>query len=143
VIVVGIYRGGRGFEGSSTCNRVESTVSDDKGWFTLPLDSKAGPLWMEGYHPDYRHGWPVRVPDCGVNGDPNKCDVSVQRRDENGKVVSVVREPTIYNSREEAAKAARFREDLYMKRFSGTRVQRLSELSGLEAATSCLAPPKS
>ena len=142
VIVIGIYRGSRGFEGATSCNRVETAISDAKGWFTLPLDPAAGPLYMEGYHRDYRHGYPIRIPTCGIDSDPNKCDIWVQRRDDNDTVVSVVKEPTVYHGRPEAAKAARYYEDLYMKRFNGTRAQRGLELSRLESATSCLAPPK-
>jgi hypothetical protein len=142
VIVVGIYEGGRGFEGASACNRVESTVSDENGWFTLPLDPKGGVLIMEGYHREYRHGYPVRVPTCGINDDPQQCQVWQDRRDENDQVISIVKEPTIYRGKAEADKAARYRRDLYMKRFVGDRQKRLDELRRLEGATSCGAPPK-
>jgi len=142
VIVVGKYRGSRGFEGASSCNRVESAVSDENGWFALPLDPEAGPLYMEGYHKDYRHGYPIRIPVCGIDDDPEKCQIWVQRRDDTDKVVSVVKQPTIYHGLEEAKKAARYFEDLYMKRSNGDRKARMDELWRLVGATSCLAPPK-
>jgi hypothetical protein len=99
---------------------------------------------MEGYHPDYRHGWPVRVPVCGIKGDgnPNECQVWQQRRDNTDRVVSVVKESTIYNSEAEAARAARYGQDLYLKRFEGTREERLRELWRLPSGNSCMASPK-
>lgn len=142
VIVVGKYRGSRGFEGATSCNRVESAVSDANGWFALPLDPEAGPLHMEGYHKGYRHGFPIRYPTCGIDGDPEKCQIWVQRRDDADTVISVVKEPTIYHGRAEAEKAARYGQDLYLKPFSGTREQRGFELDRLVSATSCMAPPK-
>lgn len=142
VIVVGIYEGSVRGSGASSCNRVETTISDENGWFELPLDSKAGPLSMEGYHKDYRHGYPVRVPTCGINGDPNQCQIWQDSRDENDHVVSIVKEPMIYHGEAEATKAARYLEDLYLKRFKGTREQRLRELHRLVAANSCLATPR-
>jgi hypothetical protein len=143
VVVVGKYRGSRGFEGASSCNRVESAVSDENGWFALPVDVEAGPLYMEGYHRDYRHGYPTRNPICGIDGDPEKCQIWVSKRDDNDKVVSVVKEPTIYRGRAEAEKAARSEQDVYLKRFTGDRRTRLQELWRLEGATSCGASPKS
>jgi len=144
VIVVGVYRGSIRGSGATSCNRVESAVSDKDGWFELPLDPEAGPLAMEGYHRDYRHGWPVRVAVCGVKGDgnPHECQIWQERRDRNDKVISVVKEPAIYDSEAAAAKAARENTDLYLKRFDGTREERLQELWRLPAANSCLAPAK-
>jgi len=142
VIVVARYTGGRGLEGASSCNRVETTVSDENGRFELPLDPQAGPLLMEGYHKDYRHGYPVRVPTCGINGDPAQCQIWQDRRDDNDDVVSVVKEPMIYHGEDAAMKAARYREDVYLKRFKGTREERLQELWRLQSGNSCLAPPK-
>jgi hypothetical protein len=142
-IVVGKYSGGRGFEGASSCNRVETAVSDQNGWFELPLDPQAGFLLMEAYHHGYRHGWPIRVPTCGINGDPDQCQVWQDRRDESDHVVSIVKEPKIYHGEAEATKASRYWQDVYLKPFNGTREQRLEELWRLPAANSCLAPPKS
>ena len=143
VIVVGRYVGSVAASGASSCNRVESAVSDENGWFELPLDPKAGPLLMEGYHKDYRHGYPVRVATCGINGDPQQCQIWQNKRDDSDNVVSVVKEPTIYHSRSEAEKAARYRKDLYLKRLDGTPEKRLYELHRLQSATSCLAQPRS
>jgi hypothetical protein len=99
---------------------------------------------MEGYHRDYRHGWPVRVAVCGIRGDgnPSECQIWQQRRDNTGQVVSVTKEPTIYHSEAAAANAAREHVDLYLKRFEGAREERLRELWRLTAAGSCGAPPK-
>ena len=144
VVVVGTYRGSVRGSGATSCNRVESAISDPDGWFELPLDPDAGPLSMEGYHRDYRHGWPVRVPVCGIKGDGNasECQVWQQHRDNSDRVVSVVKEPTIYHTEADAAKAARYRKDLYLRRFEGTREERLQELWRLPAANSCMARPK-
>jgi hypothetical protein len=142
VIVVAIYRGSVRGSGATSCNRVETAVSDENGWFELPVDPQAGPLAMEGYHRDYRHGWPVRVPICGVHDDATQCQVWQERRDDTDHVVSIVKEPTIYHGEAEAAKAAREGQDLYLKRFKGTREERLQELWRLPAANSCLASPR-
>lgn len=144
VIVVGRYRGSIRGSGATSCNRVESAISDKGGWFELPLDPDAGPLTMEGYHEAYRHGWPVRVPICGIKGDgnPDECQVWQERRDNSDKVVSIVKEPTIYHGEAEAAKAARYGQDVYMKRFEGTREERLQELWRLPAGNSCMAQPR-
>jgi hypothetical protein len=142
VIVVGRYRGSVRGSGASSCNRVESAVSDENGWFELPLDPDAGPLTMEGYHRDYRHGWPVRVPVCGINRDPDQCQIWQERRDESDVVVSVVKEPKIYHGKVEATKESRYWQDVYMKRFAGSREQRIRELWRLPSANSCLAPPR-
>jgi len=141
VIVIGTYEGSVRGSGATSCNRVETTVSDENGWFELPLDPQAGPLWMEGYHKDYRHGYPVRVPIC-LEGRPDQCQIWEERRDDGDQVVSVVKEPKIYDGEAEAAKAARYLEDLYLKRFKGTREERLQELHRLIGANSCLAAPR-
>jgi hypothetical protein len=141
VIVVGLYIGSVRGSGASSCNRVESTVSDENGWFELPLDPNAGPLKMAGYHRDYRHGYPMRVPTC-LSGRPDQCQIWQDRRDDNDHVISVVKEPKIYPSEDEAAKAARYWDDLYLKRLDGTRDKRLYELWRLQSANSCLATPK-
>ena len=142
VIVVGLYVGSVRGSGATSCNRVESAVSDGNGWFELPLDPTAGPLAMEGYHRDYRYGFPVRVPTC-LEGRPDRCQIWQDRRDDNDQVISVVKEPTIYSSEAEAAKVARYWDDLYLKRLDGTREKRLYELHRLQSATSCLASPRS
>jgi hypothetical protein len=141
VIVVARYVGSVAASGASSCNRVETAVSDENGWFELPLDPKAGPLLMEGYHKEYRHGYPVRVPTC-LEGHPDQCQIWQDRRDDNDDVVSVVKEPKIYHGAEAAKEAARYRKDVYLKRFKGTREERLRELWRLQSGNSCLAPPK-
>jgi hypothetical protein len=138
-IVVGKYLGSMGAGGASSCNRVESAVSDANGWFELPLDPKAGPLAMEAYHRGYRYGWPVRVAECDPKGN---CTISQQRRDANDQVVSIVREPTIYHGWVEAMAASREGTDVYLKKSEGTPEERFRVLWGLEGATSCLARAK-
>src|SRR4249920_10951 len=54
-IVFGRYMGSIAW-GGGACNRVESTVSDQDGWFALPLDPDSGPILLEAYHRDYVHG---------------------------------------------------------------------------------------
>jgi hypothetical protein len=141
-IVVGKYSGSRGFEGASSCNRVETAVSDENGWFDLPLDPNAGFLLMEAYQRGYRHGWPIRVPTCGINGDPNQCQIWQNIRDESDQVVSIIKEPTIYHGEAEATKVSRYWQDVYLKPSHAGREERLHELSRLLAANFCLAKPK-
>jgi hypothetical protein len=142
-IVVARYVGSRGLEGSSSCNRVESAVSDTDGWFVLPYDKAAGPLLMDAYHKDYMRGRPTRGAQNGVDGDYKKWHVVLFAFDDAtgpGRVVGY--EPKIYHSREEALEASRERKDVYLRRFRGSREERLLGLRGLSNAGSCGGPPQ-
>src|SRR5437879_12521052 len=95
-IVVAKYMGSRGFEGASSCNRVESAVSDQDGWFDLPDDARAGPRLMEAYHPNYVPGYRARY---AVGISEHKWQVWAQKRDDNDKVVSINEESRVYPSK--------------------------------------------
>ena len=138
-IVVAKYMGSRGFEGASSCNRVESAVSDQDGWFDLPDDARAGPRLMEAYHPNYVPGYRARY---AVGISEHKWQVWAQKRDDNDRVVSINEEPHVYTSKAAAQAASREWIDLYMKRFRGTREQRLSELGRLAGQGLCVGGPR-
>jgi hypothetical protein len=138
-IVVAKYMGSRGFEGASSCNRVESAVSDQDGWFALPDDAQAGPRLMEAYHPNYIPGYRARH---AVGVSQHEWQVWAQKRDDNDKIVSINEEPHVYPSKAAAQAASREWIDLYMKRFRGTREQRLSELDRLVVQGVCVAGPR-
>ena len=140
-IVVGKYIGSRGAEGSTSCNRVESAVSDQDGWFTLPLDPRDGGPLMEAYHRGYQWGLSTRKAWAGVDGNINHWQVTVYKRSEDNLSTVIVRtEPTIYHSQAEALAASRQELDVYLKSFKGTREERLRELHRLHVAGSCVAP---
>jgi hypothetical protein len=138
-IVVAKYMGSRGFEGASSCNRVESAVSDQDGWFDLPDDARAGPRLMEAYHPNYVPGYRARY---AVGISEHEWQVWAQKRDDNDKVVSINEESQVYPSKVAAQAVSREWIDLYMKRFRGTREQRLSELDRLVVQGVCVAGPR-
>jgi len=140
-IVVGKYMGSRGAEGASSCNRVESAVSDQDGWFTMPIDSRDSPPFMEAYHRDYRWGMSTRWAQRAADGNMNHWQVQIVEWNAAVNRGRPVRnEPTIYYSEREAKAASREQFDVYLKRFSGTREQRLDALHVLTNAGSCVAP---
>ena len=103
-IVVAKYMGSRGFEGSSACNRVESAVSDQDGWFILPDDPQAGPRLMEAYHPDYVRGYGARY---AVGESAHRWHVWEQKRDDNDNLVSIKEGSETYPSKASAQVASR------------------------------------
>ena len=140
-IVVGKYVGSRGFEGASSCNRVESAVSDNEGWFTLPLDPRDGGPLMEAYHRGYRWGRSTRTAWPGTDGNVNHWQVTIYKWDAENRHAKIVRtEPTIYASQAKAFEASRQELDVYLKPFSGAREDRLRELHRLTNAGSCNSP---
>ena len=140
-IVVGKYMGSRGFEGASSCNRVESAVSDQNGWFTMPLDPRDGGPLMEAYHRGYKWGRSTRKAWPGADGNVHHWQVTVYQWDAENRSSKIVRtEPTIYSSEAQALEASRQELDVYLKPFTGSREQRLDELHRLHVAASCVAP---
>jgi hypothetical protein len=136
-IVVANYMGGGANHGTS-CNRVESAVSDENGWFSVPVDPRDSPPLFEAYHPQYAHGRMLRQARNGVGGKIELWHVAVLRVD--GSIDHY--EPTIFASEREAKEASGENRDVYLKKTDGTREARISELGRLPSATSCLAPPK-
>jgi len=137
-IVVGKYTGSRGAEGSTSCNRVESAVSDQEGWFTMPIDPRDGGPLMEAYRRGYRWGRGPRWARNGVDGDVKQWRVQVVQWDaENSRAQLVRYEPTVYASQKEAIVASRQEMDVYLKPFMGDRAQRLDELHRLPGAANC------
>jgi len=128
-IVVGKYVGSRGAEGSTSCNRVESAVSDQDGWFTLPLDPRDGGPLMEAYHRGYKWGRSPRKALRGVDGNVEHWQVQIVAWNAEINRATLIRyEPTIYRSQAEALAASRQELDVYLKPFSGNREERLREL---------------
>ena len=140
-IVVGKYMGSRGAGGASSCNRVESAVSDQDGWFTMPIDSGDSPPFMEAYHRDYRWGMSTRRAQRAADGNMDHWQVKILEWNAEVNHGRILRyEPTIYYSEREAKAASREQVDVYLKRFNGTREQRLDGLHRLSNAGSCVAP---
>jgi hypothetical protein len=141
-LVVGRYMGSIAYAGAS-CDRIESAVSDDQGWFTIPTDSSGKPPFMEAYSPGYGRGKGPRTAMNGAKGDLDKWEVHVYKWDETnreGKYVST--EPTIYASKREAQEASREWKDVYLRRFKGTREERIMDLSVLSGGGSCGGGPQ-
>jgi len=137
-IVVGKYMGSRGFEGASSCNRVESAVSDSEGWFTLPLDPRDGGPLMEAYHRGYRWGRSPRWAEQAVDGNLAHWQIQVVEWNADNSRAKLLRyEPTIYSSQARAFEASRQEIDVYLKPFTGSREQRLDELHRVSNAGSC------
>jgi hypothetical protein len=130
-LVVGKYMGSIAWAGAS-CDRIESAVSDQEGWFTIPTDSNGKPPFMEAYSRGYGRGKGPRRATNGAEGDLEKWQVEVFLWDANnrqGKLVST--ESTIYRSKREAEEASREWKDVYLRRFKGGREEHLMELRRL------------
>jgi len=136
-IVVANYMGGGANHGTS-CNRVESAVSDENGWFSVPVDPRDSPPFFEAYHPQYEHGKVLRRARNGAEGKIELWHVAVLRVD--GSIDHY--EAPIYTSEREAKEASGESRDVYMRRFEGSNSARVDELGRLVSATSCAAPPQ-
>jgi hypothetical protein len=133
-IVVGKYQGGLRWGGGS-CNRIESAVADQNGEFALPLDPNAGLLYMEAYHRDYVYGHHARY---AVGLAPDKWQIWVEKWDETNMISTVVaKEPKIYRTEGEAKEASREDKDIHLRRFTGSRQERLRELDRLVGMGIC------
>lgn len=142
-IVVGKYMGSRGPEGASSCNRVESAVSDQEGWFSLPTDPQGKPPFMEAYHRGFRVGISPRHAFNGAGPEKSiyKWQVQISQWDQDNKRAHILHvEPQVYDSEKEALEASREWKDVYLKQFRGTKEEWLFELRRL--STSCGGPPQ-
>jgi hypothetical protein len=136
-LVVGKYMGSIAWAGAS-CDRVESAVSDQEGWFTIPTDSTGKPPFMVAYSRGYGRGNSPRHAFNGAEGDIGKWQVQVQQWDADNrraKLLSI--EPTIYRSKREAEEASREWKDVYLRRFNGTLEERIRNLNVLSGGGSC------
>jgi hypothetical protein len=141
-LVVGKYMGSIAWGGAS-CDRIESAVSDDQGWFTIPTDSNGKPPFMEAYSHGYGRGKGPRRATNGAGGDLERWQVEVFAWDANnrqGKLVST--EPTIYRSKREAEEASREWKDVYLRWFKGTPEERVLNLNVLSGGGSCGGGPQ-
>ena len=138
-IVVGKYTGSRGFEGSTSCNRVESAVSDPDGWFTMPIDPRDGGPLMEAYHRGYKWGRSPRWAQNGRDGNPDHWQVQVvewnAENDSRQDWSDTNQQSTALEA--EAIAASRQEKDVYLKAFRGAPSDRLTELHRLPIAGSC------
>jgi hypothetical protein len=76
-----------------------------------------------------------------MDGDKDRWQVTVYRRSEDNTRGIILRtEPTIYYSEAEALAASREDIDVYLKRFKGTREERLREIHRVAIAGSCNGP---
>jgi hypothetical protein len=125
-IVVAKYMGGISLGGSS-CNRVESAVSDAEGWFYIPPDPKAGPTLMEAYHRDYVYGKSTRR--AGLDIDRREWRVEIHKwPPEGGTSIFLGYDPRVFRTEKDAIDASGEQRDAYLRRFKGTREERLREL---------------
>jgi hypothetical protein len=141
-LVVGKYMGSIAWGGGS-CDRIESAVSDDQGWFTIPTDSNGKPPFLDAYSRGYGRGKGPRRATNGAEGDLEKWHVEIFLWDANnrqGRLVST--EPTIYRSKREAEEASRAWKDVYLRRFKGTPEERVMNLNVLSGGGSCGGGPQ-
>ena len=137
-IVIGRYLSNRGARGGSSCNRIESAITDNSGWFVLPLDPSAGLLISDAYHVQFQHGQGLRFAQNGVNGDASSWQVLKYEWDRENKVGRIVGvEPEIYTSHAEAMEASRETKDVYLRRLDAGKRERLYELSRLTGLGIC------
>ncbi len=141
-LVVGKYMGSIAWAGAS-CDRIESAVSDDQGWFTIPTDSTGKPPFMEAYSRGYGRGKGPRRATNGAQGDITKWQIEIFSWDatnRQGRLVSS--EPTIYHTKREAEEASREWKDVYLRRFKGTSEERVRNLSVLSGGGICGGGPQ-
>ena len=134
-IVVGRYEGLA--NGSQACNRLESAVSDANGAFEFPLDESTGTLIVAGYHKDYVRGNATRH---AMQTDPanyKKWQVVIVQWDASGSAKIVSIEPTVYASEQAALRVSGEFRDVYLKRKSQTREERLQELQLWQSEANC------
>ena len=140
--IAATYMGGVAYRGGG-CNRVEGVVADADGWFTLPLDPQAGPVFKEAHSPGYGPAQSPRHARALSAKDYDKWVVVVLEWDSVSNVSKVVKqEPTIYSNKSEATRASREALDVYLVRFAGTSAARLMELQRLKGAAICGGGPK-
>jgi hypothetical protein len=136
-IVVATYEGSV-FWGGSSCNRVESAISDAQGWFYLPTDDRSGVMLMEAYHKDYVHGRTTRHAD--YDPDKDQWDVIHLQWQPNGKAKIIGQDAKSYKTEGEALDASGEKRDVYLMKVQGDRERRLFELHRL--TMSCAGRPR-
>lgn len=142
-VVIATYEGSFGAHGASACNRIESAIADDQGWFELPVDHRAGARVLHAYHRDYVRGRPLRLA-MQVAEHPGKWSVVVVQPSADNKSSSPVRvEPQVYKTRMAAKAASRENSDAYMKRVAMTDSDRQYVLQGLAVDSLCAGGPQS
>lgn len=126
-IVVARYMGG-GSWGGSGCNRAESVVSDQDGWFAFPTNSRAGIIVTEAYKRGFWRGQPNRNP----MPDPEEREkwrlAIIKWNASNTRETMVGVEPGIYYSREHAERESGIRVNVYMRQFNPDREERMDQL---------------
>lgn len=126
-IVVGRYMGGVAWGGSS-CNRAESTISDEQGWFEFPIDLDAGLIEEAAYKQGYDPGRRVRMAYETEYGS-GIWKVSLRKWDETNTNSTVIGDELGTYTSEKSAKLASGEDaDVPMRRSSGLREQRLWKL---------------
>lgn len=129
-IVVGRYEGHVAWGGSS-CNRVESAISDAQGWFELPVDAKDGPPQMEGFKQGFGRGKRTRKAFLS-NEWTREWRVVVQAWDDSNTRARIASmEPERYWSQASAKAASGEDVNVYLRHYHGDAEQRLRELRTL------------
>lgn len=135
VFVVGRYTGSIGWGGTS-CERLEGAMSDEHGWYTLPMDSRLGRPLLVAYRPHYTRGENSRYA-VQLSAHPERWQVWQQKSDAANPKPILLKESRLYSSKKDAENASRERIDVYLRPFTGPREVRLQELGGLSGATIC------
>lgn len=130
-IVVGRYIGGVAWGGSS-CNRAESTTSDEHGWFELPVDRDAGTILEAAYKRGYDPGNRIRMAFETEHGS-GQWRVSIYKWDEvNRQSIIVGVDPVTYTTESAAKEASGEDTDVPMRQSTGQREIRLWKLRTYE-----------
>jgi len=138
-IVVGLYLGSRGLSGATSCNGAESAVSDEHGWYSLPLDETKQPPMLSAYKTGYGFGRSTRMARCSALDSCRIARFQWNETNTRGSIIEIEKET--YKNYQEAVLASKERETVYLKSLS-SREERLFEIYRLALTTSCGAKPK-
>ena len=126
-IVVARYMGGGSWSGAG-CNRVESVVSDQDGWFAFPTNRRAGIIVTEAYKRGFWDGQPNRAAVQDTEEREKWRLAIVTWNASNTKPTLVGTEPGIYYSREHAERESGININVYVRQFEPNREERLKQL---------------
>jgi hypothetical protein len=139
--VIANYMGSIAWAGTS-CDRVESAVADQHGWFTLPLDPDGKPpLLLEAHVPGYEFIHSPRYP-LGVGDLLGHWRITITYKDRNDNVVWTTQEPWLYSSERAAESASRRWMDIYVRQLDRSREERRRELARMSGRAACSGGPQ-
>jgi hypothetical protein len=140
-VVVGRYVKGSGPNGSESCNRIESTISNSSGYFQLPRDDRSGVMVAIGYARGYVRGNAIRhalQPDPSF---PSRWQVAILKWSADNRSSQLQRlEEQVYPNEQLALEASGEIRDVYMRRSALKPADRLQELDDALSEGSCAGP---